>query len=102
MEVSFNRFGPVCFAAGLVASLLCPLATHAQTWNLATGGSWNVAANWNPASVPNAIGANATFNDAASGSNPAQTANSTVTLDGTKTVGSINFNNNAANAFTYT
>jgi autotransporter-associated beta strand protein len=72
---------------------------HAGTWNLATGGSWNVAGNWNPAGVPNSIGANATFNSAASGSNPAQTATRSITTDAAQTVGSINFNNDAVNAF---
>ncbi len=69
-------------------------------WNLAAGGTWNAGASWNPATIPTAIGDNATFNNAASGSNPAQSGNRTVTLDGTKTVGSVIFNNDAANAFT--
>ncbi len=81
--------------------LLChALSTQAETWNLAAGGSWNDTASWNPASIPNGIGANATFNNAASGSNPAQTGNHAVTADGAQTVGSITFNNDAANAFT--
>ena len=69
---------------------------------MSSGASWNAALNWNPASIPNAVGASASFNSAASGSNPAQTAVSAVTLDGSKTVGSITFNNDAANGFTYT
>jgi len=73
-----------------------------QTWNLSSGASWNAAVNWNPASIPNAVGAAVIFNSAASGSNPAQTTSSSVTLDGSKTVGSITFNNDAANAFNYT
>ncbi len=76
------------------------LSMRAETWNLPAGGSWNTAINWNPASVPNGAGANATFNNAASGSNPAQTGNRTVTADAAQTVGSINFNNDAANTFT--
>jgi fibronectin-binding autotransporter adhesin len=75
---------------------------QAEVWNLATGGTWNDTANWTPASIPNAVDANATFNNAASGSNPAQTANRAVTLDGATTVGSIAFNADAANAFTNT
>jgi MYXO-CTERM domain-containing protein len=72
-------------------------------WQPATGtASWNTAANWNPSGVPNAVGANATFNNAASGSNPAQTGNRTASLDAAQTVGSITFNNDAANAFTNT
>src|SRR5436309_13006268 len=85
---------PLCLAAGAAALLLCHApAARGQTWNLAGGGTWNSTASWNPASIPNAVGASATFNGAASGSNPAQTANRTVTLDGAKTVGSITFNN---------
>src|SRR5262245_4938845 len=67
---------------------------HAQTWNIAGGGSWNDPANWNPQNVPNAIDANATID------NTAATANRTITLDGAKTVGSITFNQTTANAFT--
>ena len=69
-----------------------PFAT-AGVWNLAGGGSWNTASNWNPATVPNATGDSATFNGAATANNPAQTANRTVTLDAQQTVGSIIFNN---------
>src|SRR4051812_13229343 len=64
-------------------------AAQAATWNLPADGSWNLAANWNPAVVPNAVGANATFNNAASANNPAQTASRTITADGAQTVGSI-------------
>ena len=86
----------------IAAMLLCNHSTQAATLQLPTGtSSWNTPANWSP-SVPNAIGDNATFNNAASGSNPAQTGNRTVNLDGSKTVGSIDFNHDAANAFTNT
>jgi autotransporter-associated beta strand protein len=93
-------------SAGSVTSSVAVLnvttnTSGAETWSLPGGGTWANTASWNPAAVPNGIGANATFNGAASASNPAQTGNSAVTLDGSKTVGSINFNNNAANAFTY-
>lgn len=82
-------------------ALFCQaLSTQAETWNLAGGGSWNNSANWNPVGIPNAIGARATFNNAASVLNPAQSANRTVTADAAQTVGSINFNNDAANTFT--
>src|SRR5437016_116619 len=89
-------------AAGLLlASAATPgKAQTTSTWNLPGGGSWTNAANWNPMTVPNAVDANATFNNAASASNPAQTANRTVTVDAPQTVGSITFNNDAANAFT--
>jgi autotransporter-associated beta strand protein len=82
-------------ALGGAAALLlfCVPSTRAQIWNLGGGGSWGTAANWNPASVPNAVGAGVTFNGAATGSNPAQTGNRAVTLDGARTVGSIIFNN---------
>ena len=90
---------PLGLAVTAAALLLChALSSRAQTWNLAGGGSWNVAGNWNPASIPNAVGANATFNN----SSPAQTANRTVTADAAQTVGSITFNPNAAVAFTTT
>ncbi len=93
-------------ASALGVGLLLAWAARpagAQTFQPATGtASWNVAANWNPAVVPNATGASATFNSAATAQNPAQTGNRTVTLDGSKTVGSITFNNDAANTFTNT
>ena len=92
---------PPCLAASAAALVfyIAPSA-NAETWNLPAGGTWNAGASWNPATIPNGIGASATFNDAASGSNPAQTGNRAVTVDGAKTVGSIIFNNDAANAFT--
>jgi autotransporter-associated beta strand protein len=81
--------------------LLCATSpVSAQTYNLGGNGSWNSTASWNPTTIPNATGASATFNDAASGSNPAQTASRTVTADAVQTIGSINFNADAANAFT--
>jgi fibronectin-binding autotransporter adhesin len=76
--------------------------TQAGTWTIAGGSSWSTATNWNPNVVPNAVGDNATFNNAASGSNAAQTGNRTITLDGAKTIGSLNLNADAANAFTNT
>jgi autotransporter-associated beta strand protein len=88
-------------AAALAAMLTGASAANAAViWNLPAGGSWNTAANWNPQTVPNAVGEGATFNNAATASNPAQTGNRSVTLDGAQTVGSIVFNNDAANAFT--
>src|ERR1051325_8403588 len=58
------------------------LSLNAETWNVSSGGSWNSSANWNPATIPNAVGATARFNGAATASNPAQTANRSITLDG--------------------
>jgi len=68
-------------------------STHGETWQPATGSaSWSTSANWNPATVPDATGAAAIFNGAATANNPAQTGNRTATLDGMHTVGSILFN----------
>src|SRR4051812_12757017 len=55
--------------------------------------TWNNTAQWNPATIPNNVGDNATFNGNATAGNPAQIGNRTATLDGAKTVGSITFNN---------
>jgi fibronectin-binding autotransporter adhesin len=86
----FRRFATV--AVFLAAAGNSP-AVAQTVWQVATGSSsWSTAANWNPATVPNAVGANATFNGNATANNPAQTGNRTATLDGTKTVGSIVFN----------
>ena len=60
------------------------------TWIATGGGSWNTAGNWNT-TAPNAQDATAKFGSAIS-------APSTVTLDGNKTVGVIEFGN--ANAYT--
>jgi autotransporter-associated beta strand protein len=97
-----SRFRFLTFFSAVALIFASVSLASAETWNLSTGGSWNSAPNWNPASVPNAIGARAIFNNAASGSNPGQTASSTVALDGSKTVGSINFNNDGVNSFSYT
>ena len=92
------------FRASLIAvvAACAVFSVRAETWNLATGGSWNAGGNWNPSSVPTGVGAAAVFNNASSGSNVAQTGNRPVTLDGAQTVGSILFNCDAANAFTTT
>jgi autotransporter-associated beta strand protein len=90
--MSASRF----FSFSLVTLSVLLLSTGkvaAQTWTLSAGGSWNAAADWNPSTVPNAVGASVTFNGAATAANPDQTANRTVTLDGSQTVGSITFNN---------
>src|SRR5689334_16238698 len=87
--------------ATVLAALLAAVVLYSQSdvahgasiWQVATGSSsWNTAANWIPSGVPNSVGANATFNGAATGSNPAQTGNRTATLDAAQTVGSIVFN----------
>src|SRR6478672_8128344 len=79
--------------AALAAAVLLSFTTfaRAETWALNSGsGDWNTAANWSPASVPNAVGASAIFNDATA------TGNRTATLGADTTVGSISFSNNSA------
>ena len=91
------RSRKVRLAAAFAAPLLlaAPAARAAiATWNLPGGGTWNLADNWNPPTIPNAVGDGAIF------TNSNQTANRSVTLDGPQTVGSLVFNNDAANAFT--
>src|SRR6478735_6105181 len=61
---------------------------RSETWNGALTGTvqWNSTLNWSPASVPNAIGAAATFPNS-------PTANMTVQLGAPITVGSIDVTN---------
>lgn len=49
---------PLCLVAVLAAS---GSIASGQTWVGASGGEWSTAANWNPAAVPNAVGASALF-----------------------------------------
>ncbi len=43
---------------GVISSLVFALSVHAQTsWNASTGGDWDLAGNWNPAVIPNGVGA---------------------------------------------
>src|SRR4051794_32643906 len=59
-------------------------AARAANWTNASGNSsWNTAANWD-AAVPNAVDAIANFTLDI-------TSDSTITLDGSKTVGTLNF-----------
>lgn len=70
----------------------------ANVWNLDAGGSWAMGANWNPTSVPNAIGATAEFDSSTA-------ANRSVTVDSGSagfTVGTITFNNAAGQSQTTT
>ena len=53
-------------------------------WSSATSGNWSVAGNWQNGTVANGTGKTATI---------AQPAAVTVTLDGTKTIGGLNFAN---------
>ena len=72
----------------LAVLLLAAPAGRAQTysWNLTTGGSWNVAGNWSPATVPNGPGVVATLTGTTVG-------DLTVTLDNPVSVGSLEFYN---------
>lgn len=67
----------------------------AVVFNQPAGASWNDPVNWTPNDVPETAGDTAIFNSAMTASNPEQTANRPVTLDGPKTVGSIVFNNDS-------
>lgn len=80
-------------AAGILLMLVSPVVRAQSVYQSTTGtSSWNTATNWNPAAVPSGTGVSVTFNGAATASNPVQTANRTVNLDGARTVGSILFN----------
>src|SRR5437868_5377693 len=89
------------FVLALPTALLLSHATSglAQTYNLPGAGTWNDVNSWNPTTIPNAVGASVTFNNSATSSNVAQTATRAITADGSWTVGSIIFKNDAANAF---
>ena len=84
---SFTRSVPWCLASSVAALLLFEAApAQGQTWLPGAGGSWNLAANWSPAVIPNAIGASVLFNS--------PTAARTVTTDSGAagfTVGAIAF-----------
>lgn len=61
-------------------------------WNVDANGNWATAANWTAGS-PNSSGSTANFG----GGGTEITAPRTITIDGTKTIGTLNFNNpNAA------
>jgi autotransporter-associated beta strand protein len=92
LETSASGLARWLVASAAALLFCCPPSTPAQTWNLGAGGSWATAANWTPATVPNAIGAAVVFESA--------TAARTVTTDsGTAgfTVGSIS--NDIAGSF---
>ena len=62
-------------------------AAMAQTWNQPAAAStykWFDPANWNPATIPNAVGADANIPDAGN--------TRTVSLQGAVTLGSIEYN----------
>jgi len=55
-----------------------------ETWNVDANGNWGTAANWNPATIPNAVDATAAFANII-------TAPRVVTLDINATVGTMTF-----------
>ena len=69
-----------------VTVTLAPATSSTPTWALAGGGSWNVAADWTPATVPSGQGAKAILGASI-------TAPSTITLDANQIVGSLTFSN---------
>jgi autotransporter-associated beta strand protein len=78
-------------------AVLAGLSTlvQAETWVPTTGdGSWGDTANWSPASVPNAVGASATFDS------PTGTRTATLGDTNSYTVGSLNLTNNSASTTT--
>ena len=95
MPSSKNRAAVAALVAAAAGLAGRPPAGRAETFQPTTGttNTWNSAANWSPASIPNGVGASAVFNGAATANNPAQTGNRTATLDVPITVGSITFNN---------
>jgi autotransporter-associated beta strand protein len=64
-------------------------AIAAQTWTVDANGAWGTAANWTPASVPNAIDAAATLG-------PVITAPRTITLNLPITLGSLSISGGSA------
>lgn len=83
--------------AGLL-SLGIPKATAADGTFIA-GTSWGTGSNWSAGSIPNAIGAVATFD---SGTGPLSTSNLSVSMGASnKTVGTLNIVNNSSNSLTF-
>jgi hypothetical protein len=74
----------------IVLRLTGPGGNEAQ-WNVDASGSWGLASNWVPQTVPDGVGAIASFLGKI-------TAPRTVTLDGNRTVKNLNFDN--ANTYT--
>ena len=72
-------------ANGYSVKSLQVLVNPVAVWTNAAGGSWNTGANWTDNIIPNAVGANADL------STLNLTGNAAVTIDGSKTVGQLNF-----------
>ncbi len=80
MAASFGAYGDgTIFALDLSLSV----------WRAASGGSWNNATNWTSQTGPNGAGLRTVLDTSV-------TASSTITLDGSQTVGSLTFNNGTA------
>src|SRR4051812_43941795 len=81
---------PQILACSVAAYLFAAAAPgiYAQTngtWSAAAGGSWATTTNWAGGTIPAGVGAIADF------STVDITANATVNLDGSRTVGSLKF-----------
>ncbi len=70
----------------LTAAILYTASLYPETWAAVGGGNWGTPANWAPATVPNGVGATAIFGGSIG-------APSTVTLDISPTVGTLEFSN---------
>jgi autotransporter-associated beta strand protein len=66
------------------------------TWNKSVGGSWNAAANWTPTGIPGSVGST----DGATFGGVSLPSPLTVTLDGTFTLGSLQFTDGATGSVT--
>lgn len=80
------------YAIAFLIVVVLPLAAHSQTWSLNANGNWTVPGNWTPSSVPNSVGATATFGPGMSGAR-------TVTVDAPVAIGSLTIS--GSNAFTF-
>jgi fibronectin-binding autotransporter adhesin len=85
-------------AIAALATMISVPAVHAitDTWNLDAAGSWGVSANWLGGTIPNGVDDVANFTNNIS-------AARTITLDGTRTVGTLKIGDIDSNAaFTLT
>jgi fibronectin-binding autotransporter adhesin len=95
--VSRNRSMRALAAASAAALACFATSANAQTWdgngNAGLGGSWTTANNWNPDTVPNAVGAAVVIP-----ANTTGTRNISLEYDGSFTVGSFSFPSAGATA----
>ncbi len=63
-----------------------PTTVATNTWNVDAAGNWTTTTNWSPNANPSGVGVSVNFAGAI-------TANRIVTLDNSRTVGYVNFNN---------